>query len=77
MRTEYIFVVVFRKHGKGQRVREECLETVQAAPSPWIFVRFSYYEFHPTFNPIHVHFRRFIHEILKEIYPIIIYEYYF
>lgn len=73
MRTEYIFVVVFRKHGKGQRVREECLETVQAAPSPWIFIRFGYYEFHP----IHVHFRRFIHEILKEIYPIIIYEYYF
>lgn len=73
MRTEYIFVVVFRKHGKGQRVREECLETVQAAPSPWIFIRFGYYEFHP----IHVHFRRFIHEILKEIYPIIVYEYYF
>lgn len=43
--------------------------------SPWVFIRFSYCEFHLTFNPIYIHFSR-IHKILKEIHPIIIYEFY-
>lgn len=46
-----------------------------ATPSPWVFIRFSYCEFHLTFNPIYIHFSR-IHKILKEIHPIIIYEFY-
>lgn len=46
-----------------------------ATPSPWVFIRFSYCEFHLTFNPIYIHFSR-IHKILKKIHPIIIYEFY-